>query len=191
MRLPSLIPYLLAMVAGLSAYFIAQPLLKDIGVRELVPSDKELIGQRRPDFELNDFADRPVPISRYDGQVVLINFWASWCPPCRKEIPEFIDVYNLYHSEGFEIIGIAIDDKRDAEEFIKKIPSLDYPQLIGFDDAIEVAKQFGNRTGNLPYSVLLDRQGIIRAVRAGKLDKDELIDWLEPLLAAGETHSRF
>ena len=182
MRPPSSVPYLLAALLGLSAYFIARPALEGMVARTAVSTNHDLIGQRRPDFSLADFTGQAISIGQYDGQVVLINFWTSWCPPCRKEIPEFINVYNLYHDEGFEIVGIAIDDKQDAEEFIGKIPGLSYPQLIGFDDAIEVAKQFGNKTGGLPYSVLIGRQGIIRAIRAGPLNQEELIGWIEPLL---------
>lgn len=186
MRLPSLIPYLIAAVAGVSVYLIVQPALQNSDTGRRGSTGSELVGQPRPDFSLHDYNGTLVSINQYDGQLLLINFWASWCPPCRKEIPEFIDVYTMYHAEGFTIIGIAIDDQHDAEAFIKAMPNLDYPQLIGYDDAIEVAKKFGNRGGGLPYSALIDRQGIIRATHAGSLNKEELIDLIEPFLTVGQ-----
>ena len=185
MRLPPLTPYVLVALAGLSVYFIMEPALKNTEPPHPgAPADQKALGHTRPDFKLRDYDGNLVSVSQYDGQALLINFWASWCPPCREEIPDFIDVYDLYHEEGFEIIGIAIDDQRDAEAFIKKIPGLDYPQLIGFDDAIEVAKQFGNVSGGLPYSVLIDKRGIVRKLHRGRLHKEELIDAVEAMLAA-------
>lgn len=184
MRLPSLTPYVLAALAGLSVYFIMEPMLeKPEALRPSASADKKELGHKRPDFELADYNGNPVAVSQYDGQALLINFWASWCPPCREEIPDFIDVYDIYHEEGFEIIGIAIDEREEAEAFIRKIPGLDYPQLIGFDDAIEVARQFGNVSGGLPYSVLIDKQGIVRKLHQGRLHKEELIDAIEAMLA--------
>ena len=157
-------------------------------VNNMLPANKQisqqsdLIGTKRATFSLSDFDDQAIPISDFDGKVVLINFWASWCPPCRREIPAFIEVREFFYDQGFEIIGIAIDEKEKAENFLNSMPNNNYPQLVGYNDAVAVAKLYGNPLGNLPYSVLFDRQGIIRFTKAGEIKKEELIDLIEPLL---------
>ena len=150
-----------------------------------VPTSEEpnstLLGTKRPDFSLFDYKDKQVSISEFDGKVVMINFWASWCPPCRREIPVFSEVREFYKENGFEVIGVAIDEKKEAEEFLNSMPHVQYPQLIGYNDATVVAKSLGNTRGGLPYSVILDRNGIIQFTKAGEIKKEELIDLIEPL----------
>lgn len=147
-----------------------------------ISSQSDLIDSRRADFVLHDYDNNRVPVSTWDGKVIMLNFWASWCPPCRREIPGFSQVRELYHEDGFEVIGIAIDDKEKAEKFLQTMPDVKYPQLVGYNDAIAVAKLFGNKHGGLPYSVIIDSDGIIRFIKAGELLKDELIDQIDPLL---------
>lgn len=144
--------------------------------------DDVAIGNQRPDFKLFDFGGQSVSAAAFDNKVVLVNFWASWCPPCRREIPEFSEVREFFKDQGFEVVGIAIDDKKKAQAFLKAMPQVKYPQLIGHNDAVAVAKAFGNRRGSLPYSVIYDRQGIIRFVKRGEIKKDELIELVEDLL---------
>lgn len=146
------------------------------------PSQSTLVDTKRPDFTLFDYDGNQIPISTWDGDVVLINFWASWCPPCRREIPGFNEVRNLYHEDGFEVVGIAIEDKEKAAKFLQSMPDVRYPQLVGYNDAIAVAKLFGNHSGGLPYSVIIDGDGVIRFVKAGELSKEELIDQIDSLL---------
>ena len=144
--------------------------------------NQSLIGQQRPDFDLNDFEGKTVSGDAFDGKVVLVNFWASWCPPCRREIPVFHEVREFFHESGFEVIGIAIDELDKAKEFLDAHPKIRYPQLIGYTDAIAIAKSFGNVRGGLPYSVVYDRDGIVRFSKAGELKKEELLNVVEPLL---------
>ncbi len=147
-----------------------------------VSAQSDLINSKRAEFALLDYDDKQVSVGAWDGNVIMLNFWASWCPPCRREIPGFSQVRELYHDDGFEVIGIAIDDKEKAEAFLQAMPDVKYPQLVGYNDAIAVAKLFGNKHGGLPYSVIIDSEGIIRFIKAGELSKDELIDQVEPLL---------
>lgn len=141
-----------------------------------------LIGTVRPDFSLYDLDENYVSVSAWDGQIVLLNFWASWCPPCRREIPIFNQVRELFHRDGFEVVGIAIDEKEKVQDFLKSIPDVQYSQLIGYDDALKVASVLGNHSGGLPYSVLMDKQGTIRYIKAGELDKQTLITQIEAIL---------
>ncbi len=140
-----------------------------------------ILGTRRPDFTLQDPAGSPVSVSHWDGKVLLINFWATWCPPCRKEMPAFVEMHEKYRQQGFEIVGIALDDAQAVIDFTDAM-GVEYALLIGDDDAVNVARQFGNRYGVLPYSVLLDREGKVRFIRPGELSGEVLESELRKLL---------
>lgn len=139
------------------------------------------VGQARPEFILPDLENKPVSIRQWEGKVILLNFWATWCPPCREEIPAFMEVLKHYGNRGFEIVGIAVDDREAVLEFTKQL-GVDYPQLIGDQNAVEIAERYGNRYGALPYSVLIDRQGIIRFSKPGEFPREQLEAQLESLL---------
>ena len=136
----------------------------------------------RPAFQLDDLEGRMVPASTWDGQIVLYNFWAAWCPPCRREIPGFNEVREFYRDEGFEVVGIAIDEKEPVTRFLAKLGDIAYPQLIGVTEGSKVMSAFGNAAGGLPYSVLVDRGGVVRYTKRGELTKGELIKQLDQLL---------
>ena len=146
------------------------------------PGMDELAGVCRPDVALNNLSGQSVPISSWDGKVVLLNFWAAWCPPCRREIPGFSEVREFYKEDGFEVVGIAIDDQESVENFLNDLKTIHYPQLIGEHDATVLAYKFGNKNGALPFSVLLDRTGTVRFIKYGELKKTVLIEKVEQLL---------
>lgn len=153
------------------------------GVRAPAVMEKE--ETPRPDFEFNDLTTgQKVPASAWDGQVVLFNFWAAWCPPCRREIPGFNEVRELYHDDGFEVVGIAVDEREPVVDFLEELGDITYPQLIQTDAAhgMRVMRQFGNESGGLPYSVLVDRRRMMKYVKAGELDKGVLLKELDKLL---------
>ncbi len=141
-----------------------------------------LLGEPRPEFSLPSLsAGKPVSIRHWDGKVILLNFWATWCPPCRREIPTFVDLYGKYRGRGFRIVGVAIDDPQKVRAFVEDF-AVDYPQLVGDQDAAAVSRRYGNRYGALPYSVLIDRTGIIRFARPGELPRELLETELQRLL---------
>ncbi|TDJ35287.1 MAG: TlpA family protein disulfide reductase, partial [Gammaproteobacteria bacterium] len=127
-------------------------------------------GDHRPDFALSDLSGQTRSVSEWDGQVILLNFWATWCAPCRKEMPELAEVHHAFADRGFAVVGIAIDSLEPVQAFITEL-GIDYPMLIGELDAIEVARQFGNRLGVLPYTVILDRNGTVVLMHAGEIDR--------------------
>lgn len=141
----------------------------------------EVLGSKRPEFSLPDLDGKTLSIKRWDGQVLLINFWATWCPPCLREIPTFVDVLERYRHDGFQIVGIAIDDRQAVSDFLSELKT-SYPQLIGEQDAVEISQKYGNRYGALPYSVLVDRRGIIRFIQPGELHGEVLEQQLKRLL---------
>ena len=177
-----------ALLGAAASYYLKQMDLSIPFTQSLLDARRaftptEMIGQPMPAFVLNNLQGESVASAQWAGDVLLINFWASWCPPCRREIPEFAEVREFYHDQGFEVIGIAIDNQADVEEFLQALPQVQYPQLIGDRDAVEFGSLLGNRNSSLPYSVLVDAAGIIRFVKYGELSKTTLLEQLEPLLA--------
>lgn len=130
-----------------------------------------LIGQPRPEFTLADQAGRVHRAADWDGQVLVVNFWATWCIPCRSEIPAFVDLQENYRDRGLQFVGIALDTRGEVERFLAESGlAVNYPLLIAADNAgIALATEYGNRIGILPYTVLVDRSGVISFVQFGEL----------------------
>lgn len=128
-----------------------------------------------------DLNDKPQPFSQWRGRVVVLNFWATWCPPCRTEIPDFIKVQDKYGPRGLTIVGLAIDKKDKVEAFADEI-AINYPVLIGDTSAMDLSKSTGNRLGGLPFTVILNRQGKIVASEIGGLTGARLEQLITPLL---------
>ena len=137
---------------------------------------------RRPDFSLPDVDGVEHAISEWDNKVILLNFWATWCPPCRREIPAFIKLQNQFGQQGLQIIGLAIDQVDLVEAYADNI-GINYPVLAGENNAIKVTEAYGNQYGQLPYTVIIDRQGIIRHTKFGEVTYEEAIEFIQPLLS--------
>jgi thiol-disulfide isomerase/thioredoxin len=118
--------------------------------------------------------------SQWRGQVLVLNFWASWCAPCREEMPDFSALRTQYQSNGVEFVGIAIDDPADVARFLQQTP-VAYPILIGAGAAHGLARQLGNPSGALPYTIVLDRDGVIALTHLGRLPRGTLEDTLRKL----------
>jgi peroxiredoxin len=130
-------------------------------------------GKVATDFTLPNINGGDLKLSDYKGKLVLLNFWASWCPPCRAEIPGFIKIQNANKDNGFTFIGVAIEDKKSATSFAKDI-GINYPSSYGLDDSLKVAEQYGNAAGGLPYSVLISPDQKIITVHSGFLGEELL-----------------
>jgi peroxiredoxin len=141
----------------------------------------ELVGQRRPDFSLGGSGGEPIHAADFDGQVWLINFWATWCKPCREEMPMLSELHQQLSGRGFSVLGIALDDVAPAREFLAEL-DIRYPNAIGTVDVMAVSALYGNHTGVLPYSVLVDRDGVIRWSVLGEVDEEEISALIEELL---------
>src|SRR5690606_11580261 len=125
--------------------------------------------------------DRPQSVSQWDGEVLLINFWATWCPPCVREIPILIELQSLYGEQGLSVVGIAVDRRETAQSFAEET-GISYPVLYGVQSALEVAQLYGNDAGTLPYTVIVDRDGFVRHVFPTEFDRATLESALQPLL---------
>lgn len=124
-------------------------------------------------LEFPDPASRPQALAQWRGQVVVLNFWASWCAPCREEMPDFVELRERHHARGVEFVGIAIDNAANVADFLQKQP-VNYPILIGEGAAHSLARQLGDTSGALPYTIVLDRDGKIALTHLGRLPADVL-----------------
>ncbi len=119
-----------------------------------------------PDFSLQDLSGQTQTLSSYQGKVVMLNFWATWCTPCQKEIPEFIALQNKYQNQGFRIIGISMDDSIDPVRPFYQQMKINYPVVLG---SAKLGEQYGGILG-LPVSFLIGSDGRIRAKHIGPVD---------------------
>ncbi|MFZ5558929.1 MAG: TlpA family protein disulfide reductase [Pseudomonadota bacterium] len=124
-----------------------------------------------------DLAGGRRSVGDWRGQVLVVNFWATWCAPCREEIPEFVRIQERFRGEGVQFIGIAVDRRDAVAPFVREF-GINYPILVGSLDAMEVSRAAGNRVGALPFTAILGRDGRLATVHLGKLDGRTL----EPLL---------
>jgi thiol-disulfide isomerase/thioredoxin len=143
----------------------------------------QLVGKRRPGFSLTDADGRKVSAEAYDGRVLLINFWATWCAPCVEEMP-MLAQFQREHAARLTVAGIAIDEPGRAREFAREL-GVDYPLLFGLPEAMLVGRRYGNHSGMLPYSVLVDASGVVRWTRLGALDREQLESQLAALPEGG------
>jgi peroxiredoxin len=140
-----------------------------------------MISYPAPEYQLPDITGAMHNSHEWDGKVVVLNFWATWCPPCRSETPAFVQLQDELGSAGLQFVGIAIDDKDKVQDFMDTY-GVNYPMLLGEQKAIDVAKNYGNRFGALPYTVIIDRQGKIQFVQRGELTRDIALDNIHRLL---------
>lgn len=133
--------------------------------------DDTMVNKKIPDFTLPDMNGVKHSIHEWDGKVIVLNFWATWCPPCRKETPMFVAMQEELGTKGLQFVGVAIDDHDKVKDFMDTY-GVTYPMLIGVDDAIAAAKAYGNRFGALPYTVIIDRNSRIAFIQRGALERE-------------------
>ena len=124
-------------------------------------------------FRFPDVQGHDHPLSQWRGQVLVVNFWASWCAPCREEIPDFVALRAKYRPNGVEFVGIAIDSAENTSKFTQRF-QVNYPFLIGEGAASGLARQLGDPSGALPYTIVLDRSGAIVLSHLGRLPRATL-----------------
>ena len=134
-----------------------------------------------PDFSLNDASGKQHNIIEWQGKIRIINFWATWCPPCIKEIPEFVFLQEQYASKGLQFIGIAIDDEVSVKEYLAKT-KINYPILIADLEGIALAHQLGNSVDAVPYTLIVDQQGRIIHQHRGAFSKEQIMEVISPIL---------
>ena len=137
-----------------------------------VTPQKPLLGAVRPDFELRDVNGVSRNISEWDGKIVFINFWATWCGPCLAEIPEFMKLQERYKDRGLQFVGVALHSADEIKGYIAKV-GMNYPALVGKEAVTRVARSLGNRFTVLPYTVVIDPGRRVYFIRSGPLKYEE------------------
>lgn len=158
-----------------------------LSVRNLLSSqlDKTKVSeenqQKLTEFSLPDLSGKQRNIKEWQGKVLVINFWATWCPPCLKEMPEFEALHTEYEKKGLQFIGIALDDAEPVKEFIasKKIT---YPILLGEDQGTKLAHDLGNIINTVPFTIIVNKQGLVVKSQMGELSRKQLLEIITPLL---------
>jgi len=130
---------------------------------------------------LPDPGGRSQTLSQWRGKVLVVNFWATWCTPCREEIPALMRVQHKYVANGVQLVGIAIDSVSKVRDYAEEM-QIDYALLIGGMETLDLARDLGNRAGVLPFTVVLDRNGKVAYTHAGALTETSLGAVLTPLL---------
>ncbi|MFN3415223.1 MAG: TlpA disulfide reductase family protein [Caldimonas sp.] len=120
-----------------------------------------------------------VALRQFAGRPLVVNFWATWCPPCVKEMPELDRFHRSHRTQGWQVLGLAIDRPEAVREFLAKIP-VSFPIAIAGFAGTELGKTLGNTAGALPFTVALNAAGEITHRKLGETSYDELLSWMHP-----------
>ncbi len=181
---------LLAGLAGLAAAFIVNgpgPIWRtELGQRALhaamqkpAPEGVQVArrGEPLPPVEVTTLAGERIPLPLPAGRPLLVNVWATWCPPCVKEMPELAAFSQSQGGEGVQVVGVALDDAAAVEDWLRRMPS-PYPHYRDAASDRDAGVVLGNPAGVLPYTVLVDEQGIVRKQRVGPFaSAAEIREW--------------
>lgn len=139
---------------------------------------------QRPAFSLPDLDGEERAIAEWDGEVIVLNFWATWCAPCREEIPLFTELQQRYGDAGVQFLGVAIDRREAIRDYLQEV-DMGYPTLHGMQAAMDVAASYGNQAGTLPFTVVIDRDGALRHVFEGQVHREDLAPVLREMADRG------
>ncbi len=157
-----------ALVAG---HFLSQRFYPRLDEDSAVPVD----------FSLPDLTAKDRWLSEWRGRVIVLNFWATWCGPCREEIPLLIKLQNDYQDHGVQVVGIAIDTAAAVTDYAKEM-HINYPLLVDDGTGISLMVGYGNPRGFLPYTVIINRDGTIVTRKLGAYAAQELQTLLNALV---------
>ena len=123
--------------------------------------------QQPRDWAFSDLDGQLTPLSQWDAPILVVNFWATWCPPCLREIPAFVELQEEFGEHGVQFLGIALDQREAVEDFLAT-REMNYPTLLGDDDVIRFMQTLGNEVGGLPYTSVIGIHGEVLLTRQGE-----------------------
>jgi len=161
-----------AAVAGFAGYYLSRASLNSPAT--------EAAAQKLMLASLTDLNGKVQALSQWQGKTLVVNYWATWCPPCREEVPALKKIQAKYASNGVQVVGIALDNAAKVREYAIEM-NIDYNLLIAGAEILSASKELGNRAGVLPYTVVLNRAGQVAYTHAGALTEAALDAVLMPL----------
>lgn len=154
-----------AILATAAGFFAYRATLPDRSVAEAVA---ELMRLRLPDVSGKDQS-----LAQWRDKVLIVNFWATWCEPCREEVPVLLRVHAKHASNGVQIVGISVDSVDKVRQFAIEY-QIGYPLVVGTMEVIDLTRRLGNKAAGLPYTVVLDRSGRVVKTHLGGISEVEL-----------------
>ncbi len=144
------------------------------------PVTVQTLPEQLPSFALKDTEGTDRDSSEWKGKILIVNFWATWCPPCLEEMPLLIEFQGQYSSRGVQVVGVAVDNLQQVKDFMD-VYGINFPVLVGSDDAIALAQRMGNRISSLPYTAIFDKDGRTLYAQPGKITRETLEKALKSL----------
>lgn len=129
--------------------------------------------QKLLNLKLRDPQGREVSLSQWQGKILVVNFWATWCPPCKEEMPAFSRLHQEWQGRGVQFVGIAADSAENVKRFAEKTP-VSYPLLLGGNDITRLTQPLGNHALGLPFTLIIRADGQLHAQKLGTLQESEL-----------------
>jgi thiol-disulfide isomerase/thioredoxin len=162
-----------ALLTGIGAYMIwDRNQAREAAATPEAPVSVARLAETLPVFTLLDREGQPKTLADWSGRSLIVNFWATWCAPCRREIPLLQRLQREYGDEGFQVIGVAVDFRDSVLAYANDM-KIDYPLLIGEQDGLDAATAFGVDAIGFPFTVFSDRKGRIVAAHMGELTPDQ------------------
>lgn len=152
-------------LAATAGYFLGRPQPVSSPLSEAAPTSDALV--RLLALTLPDLNSQAQSLSQWKGKVLVVNFWATWCPPCKEEMPEFSRINTKYALNGVQFVGISLDSADKVAAF-RKENEISYPLLIGNLETLDLSSDLGNRAKALPFTVILRQDGSLQQAKLGK-----------------------